>query len=152
MESGNGGELTLLSNDLAMAGIANMVYLALFGGDSDWWGNNFLPNEQHFTSETETMLRSVALNSSGRQKIEQAVLNDLDFLREVPGTTITVAVSIVSVDRITISIRINGEQIFFLWDGELQKVFRGQKNVDFLLDENYQIILTEDGVSYFIAE
>jgi hypothetical protein len=57
IETGNGGDLQLVGNDLAMVnGIENMPYLGMFGGNIeestvnkveklqsfDWWGNNLL--------------------------------------------------------------------------------------------------------------
>lgn len=120
--NGNGGDLQLNGNDLAMVwGIENQVYLALFGGNPgfitkskiedeqsfDWWGNSLLmPNNQsiQLNSLTEKMLQDVALNSSGRIRIEEAVKKDLEYLK--PIATITVEVSIVDVDHIKIFIRI----------------------------------------------
>jgi len=75
-ESGVGGDVRLLGNDIEMTdSIFNMVYLALFGGNpaasttgseieseqrSDFWGNGLLlPNdtELQFNSTTENTFR-----------------------------------------------------------------------------------------------
>lgn len=119
---GNGGDIVLVGNDLAMVfGIENMPYLGMFGGNPgyvtknkvqeeqsfDWWGNNLLmPGDQslQFNSLTEMMLRSVALNSSGRIQIEESIKKDLEFLSQ--NATIKVSVTIVSTDRINVEITI----------------------------------------------
>jgi hypothetical protein len=119
---GNGGDLILAGNDLAMVfGIENMPYLAMFGGNPgfvtdnkvqeaesfDWWGNNLLMNGDQslqFNSLVEEKLRTVALNSSGRVAIEEAVKKDLYFLKDV--ATVTVDVLIIAIDTIQINIRI----------------------------------------------
>lgn len=96
-ETNNGGDLTLLTNDLAVINnIENCVYLAMFGGNLeasttpeqsnnnlDWWGNRlFLQNQivNQFNSETERTLNSTPLTSSGRVIIENAIKTDLSFL------------------------------------------------------------------------
>jgi len=128
-ETGNGGDLKLRGNDLAMVdGVENMPYLACFGGnvEGNWWGNELLmPNrpDRHFVSETERTLNSVALNSAGRVKIEQAVLNDLAFLKKaMPGTSISVSASIAGVDKVVIKVNISGEQTVFVWNPETQEL------------------------------
>ena len=90
-ETGDGGDLKVLNNDLALTtSLYNQVYLCLFGGNVeastkgnelnnekrfDWWGNSLL--ELNFNSETERIINTVTLNPSGRLKILQAVKNDL---------------------------------------------------------------------------
>lgn len=119
---GNGGDLQLLGNDLALVyGNENQVYLALFGGNveqntpalitnaqtEDYWGNNlFWPNDpsKQFNSNTERTLNTTALNSAGRITIENAVKSDLKFLVDM-GATVTVNVTIPSVNLVTIMIR-----------------------------------------------
>jgi hypothetical protein len=121
-ENNNGGDLILIGNDLAMVfGIENMPYLAMFGGNPgfptknkvveeqsfDWWGNNLLMagNQSiQLNSLTELTLRKVALNSSGRIQIEEAIKKDLEFLSAF--ATVTVSASIVSLDHIRIEIKI----------------------------------------------
>ncbi len=110
--AGNGGDLQMLGNDLAIVyGQENQVYLALFGGNVeqstpaintvasqrfDWWGNSLLmPNDssRQFNSSTERVLNTTALNSAGRIKIENAVKDDLKYLTQL-GAKVTVAVSL----------------------------------------------------------
>jgi phage gp46-like protein len=123
-ESGSGGEMEILNSDLVLTEtIFQTIYLALFGGNIesntadnvpksverlDWWGNELLnPNESSkwFNSDTERILTNVTINSQGRQLIEQAVKNDLEFLADV--IEVTIDVSITSIDTVKISIFIS---------------------------------------------
>lgn len=126
IETGNGGDIQLLKNDLAVVqGIENMPYLAMFGGNKeqstenvnanqpvpaqsfDWWGNNlFMQGDQsiQFNSKVEKILNTTPLTSAGRVLIENAIKKDLEFLEEI--ATITVVVTIVATDRIDINIEI----------------------------------------------
>ena len=145
VESGNGGELVKTPKDLAViSGLGNMVYLALFGGNVkastpqkrleseqafDWWGNTLFsandPNVQ-FNSLTERTLNTVALSSSGRVRIEQAVLKDLDFMKDF--AKVSASVSIPETDKVIISVRIEEpdnleKQAFtFIWDATKNEV------------------------------
>lgn len=145
IESGNGGDLVKTSKDLTViSGLGNMVYLALFGGNVkastpqkrlaseeafDWWGNSlFNPNDPdvQFNSLTERTLNNVALSSSGRLRIEQAAIKDLEFMKSfaVP----TVSVSIPETDKVNIYVRVQEpdnqqEQAFtFIWDATKNEV------------------------------
>lgn len=139
IESGNGGDLVKNPKDLAVvSGLGNMVYLALFGGnvqastptkrleteqDFSWWGNSlFFPNDPtlQFNSLTERILNEVALTSSGRVQIEQAVIKDLEFMKEFAN--VEASVSIPATDQVEIYVKVTQpdnqqEQEFtFLWD------------------------------------
>lgn len=139
IESGNGGDLVKGTRDLiVISGLGNMVYLALFGGNVqastpsrrlpteqvfDWWGNSLLfPNnpELQFNSLTERTLNNVALTSSGRVRIEQAVLLDLAFMK--PFAEVTASVTIPETDKVEIAVQLREpdnlqEQEFtFIWD------------------------------------
>lgn len=118
-EAGNGGDLVLLGNDLAAAsGYENGPYLSMFGGDA-WWGNAFLQDEEpsvRFSSQTERTLREVPLNSAGRIRIEAAINADLAWLRDISGTTVAVATTITSDNRLDINITINGRTFYYQWN------------------------------------
>ena len=143
--NGDGGDLVKTDKDLVtIDGLQNMPYLGMFGGNTeastptervenelafDWWGNNLLlPNQPavQFNSLTERTLREVALNSAGRIQIEEAVKKDLEFMSEF--STVTVAVSIVSTDRIEIAIKIvepnnlEDKSFLFIWDATNQEL------------------------------
>lgn len=114
-ETGNGGDLKLRGADLvSVNGYENVTYLAMFGGAS-WWGNYMQPSRP-FQSQTETVLETTALNSAGRLAVEEAVKNDLAFLTEIPGTTFTVSVTLVSKDRIDIDIAVDGQTFYYSWN------------------------------------
>lgn len=139
-ETGDGGDLILKGNDLSVIeGFQNMPYLASFGGNVaastegakvpdeqafDWWGNHLLLTDDktiQYNSDFERRLTEVALSSSGRIQLEQAILSDLDFMKAF--SIISASVSIESVDRIKISIQIQepdnlGSNAFvYIWDG-----------------------------------
>jgi phage gp46-like protein len=118
VETLNGGDAVLLGNDLAVIeGLENMIYLALFGDDGTWWGNDLLltgDSDKQFLSQTEAVLDAVTLNSAGRIAIEQAIKADLAFLlADVPGTTLSVSVAIAKPDRTEITITLNGKDFYF---------------------------------------
>lgn len=142
---GNGGDLVKTNKDLVtIEGLQNMVYIALFGGNTeastpiervdnelafDYWGNTLLhPNEPQaqFNSLTERTLTETALNSSGRIKIEEAIKSDLAFMEAF--ATVTVSTSIVSTDRIEITIRLQepdnleDKSFIFIWDATEQEL------------------------------
>ncbi len=123
IETGNGGDLQLVGNDLGVVrGIENMPYLAMFGGNVesvtqnrvqdaqsfDYWQNNlFMPNDQsiQFNSIVEKTLNTTALTSSGRVIIENAIKKDLSFLAD-GGALLEVSVTIVSTDRINVTLKV----------------------------------------------
>jgi len=122
-EYGSGGDITLLANDLLLTEeLLQMAYVAMFGGNLeantkgneletqerlDWWANSLMyaqqPNKQ-MNSNTERVLDSVVLNSSGRLEIKRAVEKDLDFLSNI--AEVTVQVSIETTDRLEIAVQL----------------------------------------------
>lgn len=105
-ESGSGGEMSIVSNDLLMGESLYMqVYLALFGGNieantrgdelineirDDWWGNPLFFSEtqsKQFNSNTERTLLSVVMNTSGRLSVIQSVNDDLQYLNDLLNFT-----------------------------------------------------------------
>lgn len=123
IETGNGGDLQLVGNDLGVVfKIENMIYLALFGGNKeavtknksveveslDFWGNSlFMPNNpsQQFNSITEKTLDKIALNSEGRILVENAIKKDLEFLSDF-NVNYTLSATVQSDDRLKIEIRL----------------------------------------------
>jgi phage gp46-like protein len=134
-ESGDGGDLDLLNDDLnTIEGLTNQVYLALFGGNrqstddslseldkrGDWWGNEYLEKENQFNSIFEQKLKQVALSSSGLQELENAAKEDLKFLEEFAD--IEVNGSITGVGKLELIVDLIepnnlSTKIKFLWDG-----------------------------------
>lgn len=169
LEGGNGGDVQLLGRDLAVVyGWQNMPYIAMFGGNVkqstprtrnaeeqnfDWWANSLLlPNEPEaqMNSLTERMLLNVALNSSGRLQIEQAVKKDLEFMK--PWANITVEVSITGPDRVRIYILVKKpdglqqREFVFLWNGtENTLTYVAPTSQQYLGTESGGFITTESG-------
>jgi phage gp46-like protein len=117
IETGNGGDLRMRGADLAgVEGVENMPYLSMFSGEG-WWGNAMLPPDAQFSSQTERVMGEVALNSAGRVRIEQAIRADLASIEKaLPGTKVEVSTALSAADRLEISIRIAGEQFYYLWN------------------------------------
>jgi hypothetical protein len=143
IETGNGGDAVLGSSDLSVIyGFENMPYLAMFGGNVeastpserpensqafDWWGNDLLLKNEpklQFNSETERTLKNVALSSTGRNQIEQAVKYDLSFMNDFAEPSIETAIT--APDRLEISVQIKqpdnlADKLYvFIWDATKQ--------------------------------
>lgn len=134
-ETGNGGDVKLVGNDLAMTdSLANQVYLAHFGGNVeasttgeeiageerfDWWGNKFFEEEPEamMNSELERALEKNSLGSAGRANIERRAKEDIDFLSAL--SEVSSVVYLVGVDRVEIIDSIQEiETVYkYLWDG-----------------------------------
>jgi len=113
-EVGEGGDLLLRGNDLVhVKGYENAPYLAMFGGNK-WWANYLTKNK--FQSKTEQVLYTTPLTSSGRVTIENAILSDLTFLNDIPGTKYSVSTKITNSNRLEISISINGNTFMYVWN------------------------------------
>jgi hypothetical protein len=158
IETGNGGDIIKKAKDLSIIfGFENMPYLALFGGNVkastpskrlpneqnyDWWGNGlFFPNNQsvQFNSVTERTLNEVALTSSGRLEIEQAVLKDLEFMRDF--AIVSASVSIMDTNRVQINVRIQqpdnlqAKEFIYIWDATQQGLTEEENNSDNTLSD-----------------
>lgn len=144
IETGDGGDFVLVGSNLQMIdGFQNMPYFGMFGGNVESNTQEFLPTEQRFdfwgnqlftlqnaaiqfNSETERILNEIALTSSGRLQIENAVKDDLDFFRSF--STISVAASIVATDRVEIAIQIvelptqESTEYVYIWDSTQQEL------------------------------
>lgn len=120
-ELGSGGDFAIVNDDLLMGeSLFQQIFLALFGGNIeestkqfyleteerfDYWGNTLLWNDvktKQFNSETERTLRNVAVNSSGRIAVLQAVELDIAYLKTVAN--IVPDVQILSRSEIKITI------------------------------------------------
>jgi len=117
-QTNDGGDILLRGSDMVTTStVDNMIFMALFGGN-DFWGNTMIDegNGVTFNSLTEKTLNEVTLNSSGRIKIQEAVIKDLAFLKqEYPTTTISVSVSIENANRVGININFDGEDFYYQW-------------------------------------
>lgn len=141
-ETGDGGDLHLENGDFhTINGLSNQVYLALFGGNTeestseelddaedrkDWWGNEYLDEENQFNSSFERTLMNVALTSAGISKLENAAKEDLEYLEEYAD--ITVEGYLVQKDRFELDVILeqpdsSSTKIKFIWDGTKQEIF-----------------------------
>lgn len=142
-ETGNGGDLAVLSNDLAMCeALYQQVYLALFGGNVeastkqkyieteerfDYWGNSLIWNEKNtrqFNSQTERALINNPMSSSGRLAILQAVNEDLSYLVSLLSYTVDVSVLGLNNLKITVNFTAKSNQ----QNKVLQLVYDNAKN------------------------
>jgi len=147
IETGNGGDLVFNGTDLEVInGFENMPYLGIYGGNIEQNTKEFFPNEQRFdywandllmlkdssiqfNSDFERILMNVVLNSSSRIEIEETIKSDLSFMNDF--SEIEVSASIVSIDRLSIYIKItepDGEQIkefTYIWDSTQKELLNG---------------------------
>lgn len=147
-ETGSGGDFSLVSNDLVLGDqLYQQFYLALFGGNLqastkasylaneerfDYWGNSLIWDKnkaRQFNSETERTLNNVALNSSGRLQILQAVNTDLAYLTSV--INFEVEVSLLSGNRVVILITFVG------------KTNQQDKSLQFIIDSTKNEVIIE---------
>ena len=143
-ETGDGGDIQLVGNDLVTTGsIFNQIYMGLFGGNQvpttgteleteqrlDWWANALLFQDQpeiQMNSNLEKTFNEVALNSSGRLQIEEAVKSLLAFLSDVAD--ISVETSVIEIDKIQITIlaqepdNIQEQAFIFIWDATKEEI------------------------------
>lgn len=144
-ESGSGGELALLNGDLVLAeSLFQVVYISLFGGNveastvgneieseerKDYWANELIfknkPSKQ-FNSETERVLNTTAINTSGRLAIKSAVEQDLLFLKNIVDLKVNIV--ILSTDKVEINLILESianqsdKQLQFVWDNAKKEV------------------------------
>lgn len=123
IENGDGGDFVLQNNDLkTIEGLGNQVYLAFFGGDSNWFGNELMNEENQFNSKLETELNKTALNSAGLIHLISTAELDLKFLSDYAD--VEVDASITGINKIDFEVTLTqpdtaSEKITFIWDGTL---------------------------------
>ena len=123
-ETGNGGDMLISNNDIALVEILyQQVYLSLFGGNieastkgnelpteirQDWWGNSLQfreKKEKQFNSQTERILNTTAMNSAGRIEVIRTVQDDLKFLKNISDIQINVIILGLNKLKITILLK-----------------------------------------------
>ena len=144
IETGDGGDVVLQGNDLKIiGGLENMIYIALFGGNpgsstfgpkttetqSDYWGNFMLhPGDQPvwFNSTLEFLLETTAITSAGRYKLEQAVLDDLQFMTKF--AKVSASVELIGIDKVKISVIVlelqfqTSTEFSYIWNATNQEI------------------------------
>jgi len=118
LEQGNdGGEITIDNGITELSdGLANSVYLSLFGGNADdsglqgddtrqWWGNlGETELAKQYRSQTQNLLRSIPLNTSNLQRIEDAASSDLAWMQESLASRVEVSVTMPALNKVRIQI------------------------------------------------
>lgn len=137
-ETGYGGDLSILNNDIEMvSSLSNQVYIALFGGNIgyvtrndfnadqqrlDFWGNSLIyrnNSRKQFNSLTEHFILNSVINSAFRSKLIDCVKRDLEYLDAIFVTDINV---IIDTNNIKILVSIFGKDnvlvknIELVWD------------------------------------
>lgn len=135
IDNGNGGDMVLLSNDIALTNsFVNQIYLALFGGNvfsdngeqqNEFWANSLIEIENQYNSTFEKTLMEVTLNSAGLKQIKSAVEYDLQYLKKY--VNFTVDVSILSKDSLSLYIVLKApnntdEKIRIIWNNTTKEV------------------------------
>lgn len=144
-ESGSGGELLVLNNDVSLVEtLLQQVYLMLFAGQleanttgneiagrerDDWWGNALLfadSDAKKFNSNTERVLDSVAMNTAGRIDITRAVEDDLKSLEVIADVFVNVVILSHSKIKIEVKLQKPGDlesKVFqYIWDNASNEV------------------------------
>jgi len=125
-ENFDGGDLALINNDLAVNnGLSNLVYLALFGGQNDWWGNSELDLE--FNSEFEQALKTNPLTISGLTRLESIALSDLDFLKQYGE--LTVVAELLGINKLKLSVTLDNTENVYIWDGQKNEVIYDSSDI-----------------------
>lgn len=144
-ETGNGGDMEIISNDLALTEqLYQQVYLCLFGGNveastlgneipseirMDWWGNSALLSQtkaKQYNSQTEKALNENTLDSQGRVNIARAVEADLSYFKGIADISINVV--ILSYNKVVINIKLDkpgtqqGKALQIIWDSAKQEL------------------------------
>lgn len=127
-QTNDNGEIEVVNGVVTMtSSFETMAYLCLFGGDEDddgradnpetWWGNlDEIDPDLRYVSETQNLLKSLPAISSNLLRIQAAAERDLAvFLNKNIASSVTVAVSIPTLNRVTIAVSIeaDGEESSF---------------------------------------
>lgn len=142
-EDGNGGQLSFKNGNIERTeSIFMIAYLNMFGGNieastkkdnvpgalnDDWWGNDKSENSRSWVnSETERILRGLALTSGNLAKIKAAVKYDNKDLEDYG--TVTYDVSYPGINKVLITITIkepekkNSNSLKIIWDATKSEV------------------------------
>lgn len=125
-QTSDGGEITCTNGQLVMDdGLATSVYLSLFGGNEQdsgregdnpkqWWGNlTETDPSRTYRSELQNILRSVPATSANLKRVEDAGSRDLAWMLESLASSVTVAASLPTLDRVDIKIEIVIDDVKF---------------------------------------
>jgi len=124
----NEGDVVFENGDLRMStGLQTVVYLSLFGGNSDdsgqdvttfdWWGNyGETDTARQYRSETQYILRNTSpLTSADLLRVEDAAKRDLQWLIDDGEVTeIAAEASVPTVNTLRLEIQLDGVKLVFL--------------------------------------
>ncbi len=87
----------------------NKIYCALYSDGNEFWGNSMM--EEEYTSYFRQFIQSNPLVSGNLGGIENAVIKDISFIKEV----FTVTASIIAVNRLKLTIDISEINVNFAY-------------------------------------
>lgn len=114
----DGGEIAVTDGVVGIVGdLRTAVYLSLFGGQSDWWGDLSVADPDfHNTSETAELSENIALVPVNLLRIEDVVRRDLQWMvnqRIVSNITVTASILDTDVLGLSVSIQADGQETDF---------------------------------------
>jgi phage gp46-like protein len=109
-QTNNEGDIECVGGVVTLTGgFESAVYLSLFGGPSQWWGNLLETDpSRQYDGETEKALNGVPATPANLRKIEQAAQRDLSWLITTKAAnTVSVYASMPGVNKINFLISIS---------------------------------------------
>jgi phage gp46-like protein len=124
-QTNNDGDISVVDGTMTMTpSFETAVYLSLFGGNEDddatdgtlafnWWGNiDEVVVERRYRSRTQNLLQSLPPTSQNLLKLEDAVLQDLQWFEDLSvASELTAIASIPELNKLRIDITIKAEGI-----------------------------------------
>lgn len=108
----NDGDIISENGIIQMTGgFESAAYIALFGGQSDYWGDIDETDPDFRTvSETDQLMENLAAVPANLIRLEQAALRDLAFfISKKIANKVTVVATLPSVDRVNLMITITAK-------------------------------------------
>jgi phage gp46-like protein len=109
-QTNNEGDIECVGGVVTLTGgFESAVYLSLFGGSSEYWGNLLETDPaRQYDGETERAMNGVPSTPANLRKIEQAAQRDLSWLITTKAAnTVSVSASMPGVNKITFLISIS---------------------------------------------
>ena len=106
-----GADLVIDGDIAADVGMAEAVYLSMFGGsgnDREWWGNLIAGSEEErLVSRTQKLLQALPATSSNLNKIHDAVAADLQWVTGTSGFADSLTIETIIPEKNMCEIRIS---------------------------------------------
>lgn len=112
----DGCDLVLESNDLGLNDdLGTMILLSIFGGDDDFFANDLITDEsKRLQSKTLDILLNHSINSQFRVLLQNAILEDLAYLKQyLQVNKLTVEVILLSDNVVKIFIQLDAQSYQF---------------------------------------